>query len=328
MANWYGAGTSFLDKRTTRYKTIAQVSALVGGYVLPHTKERGLSLKVRRRKGRGYGGRSQVGRRRKASYYYRQTSRAGGMPRGIYSRYRKGRVKQYDPRHGGYYINRRRPYRNRRTGGYMHMRGHEMPAELKYNDYDLAAEPFTTSWAAKNPTTVNCVSAVAQGDSATNRDGRIYYIHSIFCRGEIRITALESQIAPFATNVIRVILVEDTQTNGAEISGADVMTGAGAVEDHLGFRNLQHSGRFKVLWDRTFVITIPQTNEGAANLFAHGTQIRKFTFFKKFKKPIKVHTDGTSAIVGDITDHTLQVVGVANSTSPTLTYHMRMRFKG
>lgn len=197
--------------------------------------------------------------------------------------------------------------------------------EKKFIDYETADDAFATTWAAMEDGTANCISATAQGDGESNRDGRVYYIRSVHIRGIVKRVAGESGAAPVADEFARVALVWDTQTNGAQLTATDVFDG-GQTDDYLAFRNLQYSKRFIVLKDKSFLLKIPGLNEGASNLFATGEVKVPFKWNINFKKPIKVRCSGTTAVVGSITDNSLHVVGVATSTSCQLDYQSRIRF--
>lgn len=199
------------------------------------------------------------------------------------------------------------------------------PDERKFLDFELNDEAFTAAWAAKNPTTVNCISAVAQGDGESQRDGRVYYITRISVRGEITIAALEGSTNPLADRQARIVIVWDSSTNGTEIVGTEVMDG-GQTRDIYSFRNLQEIGRFTILYDKTFTIRQIQTNEGASNLFAGGLALRRFNFNHNFKKPIRVVTTGTGGTVATMSDNSIAVIGVADSATIGLSYQARLRY--
>lgn len=224
----------------------------------------------------------------------------------------------------------RKTYRSRgrytrKTGTYRYQAKWVKPDERKFIDFELNDEAFTATWAAKNPTTVNCLSAVAQGDGESQRDGRIYYITRLSVKGEINIAAIESTTAPLADRQARIVILWDSSTNGTEVVATDVMDG-GQTRDIYSWRNLQEIGRFKVLYDRTLTIRQIQTNEGAANLFAGGLALRNFSFSHNFKKPIRVVTTGTAGTVAEMSDNSLSLIGVADSATITLSYQARLRY--
>ncbi len=214
---------------------------------------------------------------------------------------------------------------NVRTGGY---EGREM----KFVDYNKAADAFTVQWTGgeMEDSTALSLSAVAQGDGESQRDGRVYHIHSVHIRGFIDVPVVEGATAPVGDILARLAMVWDTQTNGAQLNAEDVYLGVGAGEDVNSFRNLQNSKRFIVLKEK--MLRLPranaQMNEGSINLFANGDLKIHFTFNKKFNTPIKVRCSGTTAAIASVTDNSIHLIGTATATALKLTYESRVRFTG
>ncbi len=210
---------------------------------------------------------------------------------------------------------------NIRTGGFVGI-------ETKFFDVEDNNDAFTATWATMEPATTN-LTAIAQGDGESNRDGRKYAIKSIHIRGFIEVPAQESQTAPIADQYCRIALVWDTQTNGAALTATDVMDG-GQAEDTLAFRNLQFTKRFKVLFDKSITVLVARTNmnEGAVNLFASPLTRVPFKFNKVFNPPIQVLMSGTTADIANVTDNSIHMIGVSESTVATLSYQCRTRFVG
>ncbi len=216
---------------------------------------------------------------------------------------------------------------NWRTGGFNGI-------EKKFLDTELASTQLTTSWAAFNPTGTGCtdsLSVPAEGNGESQRIGRAFTIDSIYIRGVLSSTLKESQAAPVQDFRSRVIVYIDTQTNSAEATATEIMD-AGGASDILAFRNLQNTHRFKVLFDKTvtFSTSSGQQNEGAANLFAVGAMERRFSFFHRFTRGIKVQCDGTAADVASCTNTNIGVAAISSSTSltPLITYQARLRYRG
>lgn len=210
--------------------------------------------------------------------------------------------------------------RNARTGGFTDI-------EYKFVDYEQSTVALTTSWATKEDSTALSISAVAQGDGESERDGRIYRITSVHVQGDIVLDVAESSTAPIQDVIARVIVVLDKQTNSAQMTGPLVMDAGGTADWHA-FRNLQNTSRFQVLYDKKMIIPVNETNEGSINLFATGSGRRFFKFNKRFKTPIKVICDGTTAVVGSITDNSIHVIAVASSGLANINYQSRVRFVG
>ncbi len=212
-----------------------------------------------------------------------------------------------------------------RTGGFMGL-------EKKFVDYNVASDAFTTVWAGgeMEDGTALSLSAVAQGDGESQRDGRVYHIHSVHINGFLERAAQESVAAPVGDVLARLALVWDTQTNGAQLNAEDVFLTIGAGEDVNSWRNLQFSKRFIVLKDKKIRIPVGMANlnEGAVNLFANTALKIPFKINKTFKTPIKVRCSGTTAVVAAITDNSLHLIGTATNSNGALTYQSRVRFTG
>lgn len=205
-----------------------------------------------------------------------------------------------------------------RTGGFLGI-------ETKFIDYTLAKTAFSATVAGGelDPTSsVDCISAIAQGDGESNRDGRKCTLISLHIRGNVNISASSGSTAQ-APSIMRVIVVWDTQTNGAQLNAEDVMLPAAHVEHS--FRNLQFSKRFRILKDQTFtVVPVAGAGDGAVNDFSEVERSFKWNF--KFKIPV-IH-NGTSAVVATITDNSIHIIGFANNVSCNLSYQTRVRFVG
>lgn len=224
------------------------------------------------------------------------------------------------------YPQRRKRRRTTLLGRGSHMWIGAIP-EVKFVDVEVDSDAFALTWATMEDATNDSIAGVAQGDGESQRDGRKYFIHSIHIRCSMRKANEESSNSPKNDIKGRICLVWDTQTNGAQLVATDVMDG-GLTDDTLAFRNLQHTKRFRVIWDKSFVIKLTgQTNEGAANLFANGiTTTPIYRFNKHFKKPVPVICSLTTAVVAAISDNSFHIIGVASETNALLNMQVRVRF--
>lgn len=205
-----------------------------------------------------------------------------------------------------------------RTGGFLGI-------ETKFIDYTFGKTAFSATVAGGEmdpASSVDCVSAIAQGDGESNRDGRKCVLKSLHLRGNVNIS--ESSGSSFqAPSIMRVIVVWDTQTNGAQLNAEDVMLPATHVEHS--FRNLQFSKRFRILMDHTFTVNpTAGAGDGTANDF--GAVERSFKWNFNFNIPV-IH-NGTTAVVAAITDNSLHIIGFANNVGCNLSYTSRIRFVG
>lgn len=211
-----------------------------------------------------------------------------------------------------------------------HVPGHKMGVsgtdELKFIDRELVTEAMAVAWTNHDPTTVDCLSAVATGDGESDRDGRVYYIHSVHINGRVGFTVQESVGAPVADPIYRIIVVLDKQTNGVLLTPTDVMD-ASLAEDFHAFRNMHFVQRFWVLSDKMFSITMnTQTNEGSVNLFANGGRVRLWNVDHVFKIPLKVYCSNTTAVIASIENFSIHVIAICSTTNTTISYQSRVRF--
>lgn len=200
--------------------------------------------------------------------------------------------------------------------------------ETKFFDTEATNDAFTTTWATMEPATTN-LTAIAQGDGESNRDGRLYAIKSIHIKGFVTTAIVESSSTPLGDEAVRFCLVHDTQTNGAQLTATDVMDGGGGV-DILAFRNLAFTKRFKVLFDETLNIKQARAvmSEGGVNLFATGISREMFKINKIFNPPIMVTMSDTGADIANVTDNSIHMIGVGRTGNGLLTYQCRVRFVG
>ncbi len=201
--------------------------------------------------------------------------------------------------------------------------------EMKYVDSDVNFTALTTSWAAYNPATPNCLTAVATGDGEQQHLGRAYTIYSLHVSGYVETDAISTANANQSNAVrVRVAIVQDTQTNATEIVGTTVFD-TSYNDQTTAYKNLSNVKRYKVLYDNTIVVDRRNTAVGNASTYTASTNYRPFSFNKTWKKGLKVNTSGTTATVASITDNSVGLIAVASGNSVVkLAYSCRMRFKG
>ncbi len=259
----------------------------------------------------------------------------GGFPRGTLLTapmakgklpyvYRKGMVGAYKHR-GALRTRTSRAYdrKNRRTGGYAGI-------ERKFFDTCGTDVAFQSTWTQLAPTTpaaINCISAMVQGDGESEHLGRTYVMHALYMKFNVIIPTQEMLTTPMPDVLYRFLVVLDTQTNGAAVTGTDVMQ-TSACSDINSFRNLQNSTRFRVLYDTGVRNMIPhnQMSDGAINSFSYPTSVHHYNFNHVFKNPIKVRTKGTTASVASITDYSISIIGISQNTILDMTFNSRLRY--
>lgn len=240
---------------------------------------------------------------------------------------------------------------NARIGGYLGI-------EKKYIDYEYnAAISNAVAGSEADPATALALNSIAQGDGPTDRDGRQVTLKSVHLRGMIRTNAdiVDPDTATGAANgfVVKLVLLLDTQTNGAQFNAEDVF-----VEPSNGtlasftFRELQHQKRFRVLKDLMLTVpaatatriagqsennspTTPNNFDTSAVLVP--ARMVPFEMNHEFKgvgkNELKTIYTGNTATVASISDNSLHLMAVkvdeaSGASAYILSYVSRVRFVG
>lgn len=229
-------------------------------------------------------------------------------------------------------------------------RGAAVTGEMKYFDCELQdtlLAAVTTTWVAgalKDPgTTINlgsaavatpaCLFAPTVGAALNQRIGRKVKMLKVKINGTLQCDAQTAQTGVDNAPKIRVLLVQDMQTNAAAMTAAQLMRDAGGATTTISaFQNPDNFGRFKVLKDKTFVFQNPnmQTLSATNASFSQNALKRSFKLGYTFKNVVDVHFNATNGgTVADIVDHSLHVIAVADiiTMAPSLAYYSRVSYK-
>lgn len=206
-----------------------------------------------------------------------------------------------------------------------------MGVERKYYDTSLAATNLNTGAAAwtgneLDPTGVLCLSAPAQGDGATNRDGNKITVTSVEIWGHVDVSvgATGTAVPP---NVF-LALIQDTQCNGTELNSEDVFTSGTAENAVEPLRNMSFGKRFKVLKEWKLSPT-----EFDAVVVNGSFWTQNFKHYRKLTMPVTFTTASTAAGVASVaSSNALFLIGCIQDNSGTSKYHVsynaRIRFIG
>lgn len=229
------------------------------------------------------------------------------------------------------YGNQRQPHRRRTSTVEVMQAPINRPSknlakgELKYYDENGSGSIAFNTWTGSelDPAGTLCLFAPIQGSGDSERDGRQAIIKSIHVNGRIyrnNVTGISNAA------VVHMILVQDTQTNGAQLNGEDVYMDSGNRE--FQYRNMDHSSRFKVLWSKRLVLnpeaigyntTVPQwETANASRLFE----------INKNNLNIPVSFNGNAGTIADITDNSIHLIATSNSSSADVIYQSRVKFIG
>lgn len=227
-------------------------------------------------------------------------------------------------------------------------RGAAATGEMKYMDSELqlaAVGVVTTTWVAgtlADPTTTINLGAAAVANPANlcsptvgaalnQRIGRSILVHKIKVRGTIVVGTQVPGLGGETASKVRLLLVQDMQTNAGLMTGAQLLRDAGIATTTINsFQNPDNFGRFRVLKDVAYVMQDPNAYTDAFPNPAMNGIKRNFKFNVNFKKPIKVQFNATNGGTGaDIVDNSFHIFAGtdASALNPQLSYYCRVAYK-
>lgn len=214
--------------------------------------------------------------------------------------------------------------------------------ETKYFDANLAdtaiAGSTLTTWVGTEmdpaAPALDTLFVPSTGTDIINRIGRKVCVKALKMNITTTIPAIAAQTTARAAAVIRYILYQDMQTNGAQAQGEDVMGSTGTltnITNDLQFMSLANLGRFKVLWDKRFVIQDPNfAGTGTADTYdGNGKKIVHKVRLKFPKGIIFNFKSSVTPSVVDLVDNSFHFLATVDNgaLAPTVKYACRTSFK-
>lgn len=194
-------------------------------------------------------------------------------------------------------------------------------------------DPLTTinlgSAAVANPL---CLCAPTVGAALNQRVGRKINVHKIKVHGTIAVAQQAGQATADSSTKIRIVLVQDMQTNAAQMTSAQLFNDATAAATTINtFQNPNNFGRFRVLKDKMITLSnLNMTGNPSTPDVIQASLRRDFKFQVNFKQPVEVHFNATNGgTVLDIVDHSFHILCGAESISyaPVINYYSRVCYK-
>ena len=209
-------------------------------------------------------------------------------------------------------------YPNLRTGGFIGL-------ERKYIDsfrtgIDLGS---TVGGSEIDDTTMLCLNGIDQGNSPTTRIGNKITLKSVEIRGICYLDTLQDQADAPDGIVVRIALVLDKQTNGAQLNAEDVYKDL-AGTDILSLRNIEYIERFKVLKEWVMHIKYMSSHDDGTNTGSHAGATEYFKCYLKLNQPVRYTTTG--ATVSSIMDNSLHLIAIASGADGNIDWHSRVKF--
>lgn len=242
---------------------------------------------------------------------------------------------------------RPRAYPRPGYGSVARTRSAAVTGEMKYFDVELtttAVALLTTTWVAGTildpVTTINlgdaavatplCLFAPKVSAALNGRIGRKVKVLKIKIKGMVSIAAQSAGATGDPATKVRILVVQDMQTNAAQMTSALLMNDAGAANTTIhSFQNPNNFGRFRVLKDKNIIFGNASMTGAAAAIEQSGMK-QSFSFSRKFKQPILVNFNATNGgTVADIIDNSFHVIAGTDSQglAPSLAYYCRVCYK-
>jgi len=214
--------------------------------------------------------------------------------------------------------------------------------ETKYFDSQRTAITVSegTDWTGSevDPGTLMTLVCPTQGAQINQRIGRKISVKKLRIRGVLTPAVRSDQADVLPPASYRIIVYQDTQTNGAQSQGEDVMKtplSATTQAAFSSFMSLANLGRFKILKDKTFREgnSVAFNDAAATGSVINGGQI-PFKFNLAFKKPVVIHFNSSNGgagdgDVGDIVDNSFHIIAlrsVADTGAGSLQYACRAAY--
>lgn len=205
--------------------------------------------------------------------------------------------------------------------------------ERKYYDLDNI-DPINREWSSSSlDPTEGCLSAPAQGDGATNRDGRQMTMLSIHLKGYLFINDDQTRTSPPQDVAVRLLLIRNNQTNQDSLIPQEVMTSIGPIKDFLSFKNLEHDKKYDILIDRTILLKVNAYSTGTSvGQFSVNARMVPFTMNYTFDGGCPVILAAPGEGFSSVSDTSINLIGVSNAENgeptPYISYTSRLRFIG
>lgn len=187
--------------------------------------------------------------------------------------------------------------------------------ELKFFDLDL--DKITVATAG---TLTDSINKIPQGTTEITRIGRKCVIKKIGWKWEATKKTFDAQAIASVSDSIRIMMYLDKQANGATAAVTDILEDA----DFQSFNNLANSGRFRILYDKQYVMNSVSLASDNAAVVSSQAWKRRGSFYKNCNIPIEF--SGVAGAMGEIRSNNIGVILITENAQVDFTSKIRIRF--
>ncbi len=189
--------------------------------------------------------------------------------------------------------------------------------EMKFHDLDIDDAVVAVNGTIAQ---VSCLT-IPEGNGESARVGRRITVRSILWRYNIQLPTTAT--AADTSDIVRVILYHDKQTNGATAT----ITGILEANDFQAFNNLANKGRFTILMDRFHAVQATAgSGRGSTDTLSYGETNAQFSFFKKCAIPIEYDNSLTTGAVTTMRSSNIGVLLLSQGGHTFFGSKMRIRY--
>ncbi len=186
--------------------------------------------------------------------------------------------------------------------------------ELKFVDIDVNSVTVATTLAHQGS-----LILIPVGDGEGQRDGRLITITRLHF--QLRLTLPSTSTVADASDVVRLILWKDKQTNGALPSGTGALltTGTAGIDK---FHNKDHDRRNVIMWDRTFALNA--SGGGNGTTWHSGPVNRMVVYNRKVRIPMVYDDSVTTGATASIRSNNIYLSHVSLNGKASLKTDLRV----
>lgn len=176
-------------------------------------------------------------------------------------------------------------------------------AGTSWADSEVPADNYVNSSGTTAAYTDSCLIPTANGSAYGQVDGNKYHLKALRVKGALKISSATASTVAFVPAQVRMLLVMDTQPNGAQAQGEDVMQDVGEAQEniHTFSRVAANLGRFRILKDKTYIINpAVSANDTTASSVSTAYNMQKFKLNYKpiVPLPITIKSGNSTPTVG------------------------------
>ncbi len=192
-------------------------------------------------------------------------------------------------------------------------------AELKFHDIDV--DEAAADWSGGKIQNAGSICLIGQGITESTRIGRKCILKSIMWRGTLNMALLAAATLR-ADEIVRVLVYQDTQANGATAAVTDILEAA----DAHSFNNLANKGRFRTLMDKRYAIRpSASAGDGATNDTAAAKTA--VSFFKRCNIPLEFSGVANPAAITEMRSNNIGILLISESNAGSIALNSKVRLR-